>query len=178
MINRPIKIIEGFDIVGKDSFAEFIGLKVYRPEYSFVDTVLDRNKSWVIGQSLYDFFESLQVVPNFTLNRGIASSYVYAYLYGSKEDQDFISNTLIDWYNSLKTFTKYSCIIHVDHSSMVVASKLYDKCMKERALVEDLDKFNSFEDYWSHYLRADDLYKEAYDKLKVPVYRVYNTYIE
>lgn len=163
-------IVEGFDCVGKDTYVAktFRDMLVYRPDYNLFDSFFTRNDAWVIGYSIFDYLSQTNTSSDsIVLNRGIASSLVYAKLYNI--DSQILKETnlleLLKWWKSNRVF-KDSTIIHIYHSSKESAEILYNSMVSSRVM-EDLDKFESFDDYWRMYLKAEELYKDAYHLLGV-----------
>lgn len=176
-LNTPSKltIIEGFEMVGKSTFA----LKcienplIYHPDHVLTDATIGRSQSWVIGQSIIDFLscgllDSLESTgTNVVIDRGICSSFVYGILHS----HELIDSKVIDWYKNNKFFKDKVSILYFHHECKESARKLFEESKKRKKNPNKLsaayDEFSDFENYWRMYCRADALFRESFEILGV-----------
>lgn len=170
-----VYIIEGMDMVGKNTFVEenLPGYKLYQCRHDLTDQTVGRDNSWTIGYGVVDFLEQLGVCKDSKLkngvviNRGVFSSYVYARLYNNT----YLDKKVLDWYKNNEFFKETIGHIYIRHFSPETAQVIFEKsrlrAQDSNEISRKYDKFNTFNDYWYVYNMADRLFKEAYDYVGV-----------
>lgn len=178
-------IVEGFEMVGKSTMIENLlvrdnGFVNYHATHDLTDRTVGRNNSWTIGYGVLDFLSQYDKEPykrfdlRVAIDRGVFSSYVYQKLYGPVSDLNY---KIVDWYKRNNFFHEGVTHLYVKPADETVSRMLWDKS-RERPenpnfLSNKYDKFSSFEEYWEMFKKADELFEEAYQLMKVEPYVVH-----
>lgn len=163
-----IKIVEGFDIVGKTTYMNKVhsNSKVYHCNHDLSDITIGRHNSWALGYGIIDFLSQVKINDEILIDRGVISSAVYAELYDSPLDSH-----VLEWYAGCEYFKKCIDHIYIRHYDETSARKIYEFAQSRKVnpnpLSAKFDKFTSFENYWSTYRHADQLFLDTYDKLGI-----------
>ena len=166
---KNICIVEGFDMVGKDTFIKtaFSDYKVWNPDFKPIDDALGRDKAWTIGLGVVDFLsKTYNGTDKIAINRGAASSYAYSVC---RDDQDTIDNRVVEWYKNNEFYHNQVDHLLLRFSDIEVAKELYYESKLRRDVFNEvsakLDKFDTFNEYWSEYIRHLEKFDEYYDKV-------------
>lgn len=163
-------VFEGFDMTGKsyllDTIKSELGNKVwnYRPDWEgcLSDKVVSRGNRYIPGIALFDVWNNLvsnsgsKLEITLLLDRWLASPYVYGMLYDQETDYETFSDMIIAHEKAvgdLKVVFIYKC-----HKDIDEAKRFYDMSTKDSAHEDGYDKFESFDDYYYNYCKADTLY--------------------
>lgn len=171
---KKIIILEGFDMVGKSTYAnEFLKVRTYYPNHDITDVTIGRNNSWAIGYSVLDFLSQIDVRDeHIVINRGVFSSYVYSKLYGHSEDE--LPEAVIDYYRNSQFFKDNVSVIYFQHFSRSSAKVIYESSMSRQKsfneLTAKLDQFSDFDQYWRAYSKASELFIESFNLIGVTPY--------
>lgn len=167
--SKRIYILEGMDMVGKTTFAKtsMPGYRIYHADHDLVDRAAGRNYSWIIGYGVLDFLRQTgPLSEKIVIDRGVFSSYVYPKLY---EEPEVLSQSVTTWYENDEFFNEEVGHIYVCHSSEESARQIYEESRHRpenpNVLSAAYDTFESFDQYWSTYLRAHELFGEIYGKM-------------
>ena len=169
MFNKPIYIVDGFDIVGKSTLMKELlpDYKLWYPTHDLSDKILGRHESWVLGYAVLDYLSQVTPSDKIVINRGVFSSYVYMRLYTNK----IFPEDIINWYKSNQFFLENIGHIYVKHEDVDSAKLLYESSKsREKSsnpVSDKYDSFRTFSDYWVLYNKADLLFREIYQKLGV-----------
>lgn len=170
-----IILLEGFDMVGKSTYAKqhFPSyFNIYECDHDVTDKVIGRSNSWSIGYGVVDFLQkaltnSMTNNLNVIINRGVFSSYVYKRLY----EGTLLDSSIINWYKNNSFFRNNIKHIYVRHKDINTAQSIYEASQLRKVpnnpITKSLDNFNSFRDYWALYTIADSLFTEIYDYIGV-----------
>lgn len=180
MQTNKVIIVEGFEMVGKTSYAKTLAERtnnfIYHADHDLTDKTVGRNNSWTIGYGIFDLLSHIPTEETIIIDRHVASSYVYQKLYGPEGE---LYSEVIDYYKNNKFFHDSVTHIHVQHESKEEALKIFEKSKtrdkNSNELSNKYDQFDNFEEYWSRYSKAQEYFLEAYLKLGVAP-RVVNTY--
>ena len=169
-----IILIEGMDMVGKDTFIQKripSYYDTYTCRHQLTDDTVGRNRSWVVGYGVIDYLEQLMTSPSnnnlmnlmTVINRGVFSSYVYGRLYSN---QNF-DPKILEWYKNNDFFKNTIEHIYIKHHNIDTAKYIFERSQSRaqatNLVSRKLDTFNSFSDYWVRYSQANLLFKEVYD---------------
>lgn len=159
-----ILVVEGYDMVGKSTlisnlvsimstldFHRVRPVVVFRPDYDNLcyDDVIDKSNRLVIGLSVLDFIRSDKNYNKLTIfDRGLPSGIVYSALYQDNKLNKCMIDSYIDLYLNMKT-----CILYINHESKSSAMVKYNKSILDNNHEDDYDKFSSFDEYYSTYLK-------------------------
>lgn len=186
---KNIVVVEGFEMVGKTTFInnELSHFVNYHATHDLTDKTIGRDNSWTIGYGVFDLLSQIETQANdptksiiyphlaVVIDRGVFSSYVYQKLYGSGE----LSSEVIEYYKNNKFFHDEVSHLYVVPKNATVARQIYEKSASRpenpNALSNKYDQFDSFESYWSAFLKADKLFEEAYQIMNVSPHLVVNT---
>lgn len=174
-VEKPVYIVEGFDILGKTTFIDTVmkSYSKYTASHDVTDSTIGRNNSWAIGYSILDFLSQVPVSSKVIIDRGIFSSIVYACLY---EPYIPISEEVIKWYLNSEFFNSKVGHIYLTHRDKNTARRIYEIAQKRvrstNAITDKYDSFSDFEHYWETYLKFDKAYRDAYQMLGVTPYTV------
>lgn len=160
-----MKLIEGFDMVGKTTFMKILlpDHKIYHCRHDLSDSTIGRNNSWALGYGIIDFLDQTDGYDSkVIIDRGVMSSYVYEDIYNFRS----LNPKIMEWYRNCESFINKIDHIYIRHQSRDTAQTIYESSQSREINPNILsalyDRFDSFDDYWETYLRADQLYKEAY----------------
>ena len=162
-----IRIIEGFDFVGKSAVIQNYcnGFAYYHADYSVFDKYFNRDMAFMFGYGQFDLLSQVGkhiITTDIVMDRAVASSYVYSRLYINQEE---VPNDLIEHYITLiDNFDERVEFVHASHIDKDSAKRIYDN---DKSHNDILDQFCDFEDYWYHYIRAEELYEEFYTKFGI-----------
>lgn len=165
-------IIEGFDIVGKTTYAkEYLSnYRLYEYDHTIIDNTVGRSKAWMPGYSIIDFLSKTDNKKKIVLNRGICSSIVYNKLSNMEE----IPEDIIEYYKHSKYFHDKVDILYFYHKSKSSAELLYTSSLSREVnsnkINQSYDRFNSFEDYWETYLKYESEFLCSFNLLNVNPY--------
>lgn len=170
--NRHI-IVEGFEMVGKTTYAQKVvrGLTpravLYHADHDLTDKTIGRDNSWTIGYGIFDLLSHADLEETVVIDRHVASSYAYQKLYGGTP----LSEEVIEYYKNNEFFHNSISHIHIQHLDRDNAFAIYQKSQSREKNCNELsnkyDQFESFDQYWERYLRAQEYFLEAYLKLKI-----------
>lgn len=173
MTGKSITIIEGFDMVGKDTFIRETNhkSKIYHPSHDLTDATIGRDQSWVLGHSIVEFLEQTKGILNeeesLVINRCIASSIVYTRIYNNHN----LPKEVVDWYKNNQFFKNEIRHIYIKHKNEKTAKMIYQlsqtRKVPDNLVSAKLDKFNSFDDYWRMYSFANLKFLEAFNELGI-----------
>lgn len=165
-----MKLVEGFDMVGKTTFMKtlFPEYKIYHCRHDLSDATIGRNNSWALGYGIIDYLDQTDGWDSKTIiDRGVMSSYVYEDIYNFRS----LDSKIIEWYKNCESFISKVDHVYICHKSKETARIIYKKSQSREVNPNTIsalyDKFNSFEDYWKTYCKADELYREVYDLLGI-----------
>lgn len=168
-----IMIYEGCDIVGKTYLAKSLAKKTnsiyYRidlHEYDNSGIAGCHGVKWAVYKSLFDFIESIhgELNNDIIIDRAFMSYLVYTKFYVPEMANGL--DPVIKLVKSNKEFMSASHV-YVRHKDPESAKVIYYRALLDRTLLDENDKFNSFDDYWNHYKMIDSLYMEFYKLLGI-----------
>lgn len=182
MQTHKVIIVEGFEMVGKTSYAKSLyspdGTRpiIYHADHDLTDKTIGRNNSWAIGYGIFDLLSHSDIKETIIIDRHVASSYVYPKLYGLNSE---LNPEIVEYYKNSEFFHKSVTHIHIQHESKEEALKIFEKSKTREKNANELsnkyDQFDNFEEYWGRYSKAQEYFLEAYLKLGIhPL--VVNTY--
>lgn len=160
-------IIEGFDMIGKGALLDLChrGIEnsvIYRPSYDEIfDKILTRKNAYIIGLSISDFMVNVKSDLTVLFDRQLPSSVVYDKLLGNNVLTEDIINKYIEI--NKRSGMRYS---YLNHSSKTSAKLIYNYVQNNRKL-EELDMFDSFDDYWDKYLMYDEEFSNFFHEYGV-----------
>lgn len=169
-----ICIVEGFDIVGKSTFINYQlpEYELYYYNHDISDETIGRSNACILGMNVIDFLSQVKPKEKIIINRGIFSSIVYEKLYNN----NILPDIVIDYYKNSEYFHNNIDIIYLMHDSRASAEILYQNSLHRplnpNELNQEYDRFESFNDYWSIYMRAHNLFMNAFEDLKIKPYIV------
>lgn len=173
--SSKVVVVEGFDMVGKTFFMKehLSQYKIFHADHELTDATVGRNNSWTIGYGIFDLMSQtgLNVSDPIVIDRCVASSFVYSKLFPdggvSKESMDQI----VDWYSKCKVFKEDVVHVHVCHYNRCTARKIYEASQHREKnpnpLSAELDKYSSFDEYWSAYKLAECWFESVYSQLGI-----------
>lgn len=162
-----ILIFEGFDLVGKTTYAKTLVNNIYRPDYSVFDKYYSRNLAFMFGYAQADIWSyckntSIEIPEEIAIDRGLFSSYVYSRIYRDtypRLHEDIVISYLMKLINSFDQVEVYN----VNHKNKTSAREIYDyNQFHQSSHNEQYDYFLTFEEYFERYLKARDLFEEIY----------------
>lgn len=174
-----IVIVDGFEIVGKTSYIKcaYPTYQYYHPTHSLTDKTIGRHNSWAIGYGLMDMVCQFNNDCDFKLviDRGVASSYVYPFLYNQEST---LPTEVLKWYRDNLLLKKRVNFVYLCHKTKDSAKFIYEDALSHRmtdtnSLSQKYDTFENFEDYWKTYLRADEMFRSVYNYMEIEPEIVY-----
>lgn len=166
-----ILIFEGFDLVGKTTFARTKTSSIYRPDYSILDKYYTRNLAFMFGYAQADIWSfckenNLEVPEQIAMDRGLFSSYVYSRIYNDNYpelNEDIVVSYVM---KLVRAFDKVD-IYDVRHRSRESAKLIYEYNLKHNNdHNEEYDQFEDIGDYYSRYDYALELFDDIYSIVK------------
>lgn len=163
-------LVEGFDMVGKSTLIKelYPNHSKYHATHDLTDETVGRDNSWTIGYGVVDMLSQMYSngIPNLVIDRGVISSYVYTKLSGKEFD-----SKIMEYYKNNKFFKENIRHILVVHQDKVSAKLIYDRSqsrtLNPNKISAELDKFDTFGEYWKQYEKAMNLFIEAYSILGI-----------
>lgn len=176
-LDKPVYVIEGFEMVGKSTFAKVFlpEYKLYHADHDLTDAVIGRHNSWTIGYGVMNFLSHTlnAYTDKFVIDRGVASSIVYPALFNQEQT---LSPEVIRWYRTDPFYRDYVGHLLFYHKSKETAKVIWDRAKSRPASINELsrqyDSFSDFEDYWTKYQEAQSLFEGAYRALGVEPIKV------
>lgn len=162
-----IRIIEGFDFVGKSAVIQNYckDFAYYHADYSVFDKYFNRDMAFMFGYGQFDLLSQVGkciITMNIVMDRAVASSWVYSRLYNNQEE---LPDDLTEHYISLiDNFDEQVEFVHVSHIDKDSAKRIYDNDTSHNDI---LDQFYDFEEYWAFYSEAEKLFDEFYIKFNI-----------
>lgn len=162
-------IVEGFDNVGKTTFINNY-MKVKLPNYKFLQFDYHNTEElgevppkyrYLIGGTLNTLIKSRLINTSETplvLDRWLVGSLAYNDLYkqGNTTLSTQVVNSLTSLYDELGIL-----VLYMYHDSKETAKSM----LSTHSVVEAYDQFESFEEYWDIYHKADILHRAYLHKL-------------
>ena len=165
-------IFEGFDLVGKTTFAKSLIDNLYRPDYSVLDNDYNRNLAFMIGYGQSDLFVhmkdyDLPIPERIGFDRSLLSSYVYSRLYQSELYKPVPTDIVVSYYMKMLYAFDQVDVYNVYHKDIVSARAIYDHNKNhETDHTESFDQFEDFDQYFSYFLASVDYFDDIIDVLK------------
>lgn len=161
-------------MVGKTTFIQncLTDHVIYHATHDLTDQTIGRKSSWSLGFAILDFLSqsvSQGSEIKVAIDRGIFSSMVYSEIY----DKSPVPEVVVNWYRNNQFFKNNVEVIHVTHDCKESAKEIYQRSLfrvkNSNSISDKYDKFSSFEEYWSAYLRFEEKFLESYRKVgKIP----------
>ena len=170
-------IFEGFDLVGKTTYARSLVDNIYRPDYSVLDNYYNRNLAFMIGYGQSDLFvymkdNDLSIPERIGFDRSLLSSYVYSRLYSDDPYKPVSPDIVVSYYMKMLYAFDQVDIYDVRHKDMVSARSIYDYNKNhENDHTESFDQFEDFDQYFSRFLDSVDYFDDVIDVLKKRLHR-------
>lgn len=170
-MKNDIRIVEGFEKVGKTSFArhvcEEIGGRIWHPTHDLIDQTIGRQDSWTLGYAVLDYIIQIPQEYPVIIDRHVVSSYVYTYYYNKK----ILDPKIADFYKNNAFYKECVTHYHVQHRDKSTAEEIFNSSKSREAnpnrLSAQYDKFSTFEDYWNQYKLFQELFLETYQRLEI-----------
>ena len=165
-------IFEGFDLVGKTTYARTLVDSSYRPDYSLLDEDYNRNLAFMIGYGQSDLFvymkdSDLPIPERIGLDRSLISSYVYSRLYPDNLYKPVSPDILVSYYMKMLYAFNQVDVYNVYHKDIISARAIYDYNENhETEHTESFDQFEDFDHYFSKFLASVDYFDYAINTLK------------
>ena len=165
-------IFEGFDLVGKTTYAKSLINNLYRPDYSVVDKYYSRNIAFMYGYAQADLFVYMKdndlVIPEkIGIDRSVMSGYVYSRLYPDKFLEPVPPDIVVSYYMKMTYAFDQVDIYNVYHKDIVSARAIYDYNKNhETDHIESFDIFDDFDQYFSYFLASVDYFDYTIDIIK------------
>ena len=170
-------IFEGFDLVGKTTYARTLVDNLYRPDYSVLDNNYSRNLAFMIGYGQSDLFvymkdNNLSIPEKVGFDRSLISSYVYSRLYPDDLYKFVPIDVLVSYYMKMLYAFDQVDVYNVYHKDIISARAIYDYNKNhETDHTESFDQFKNFDQYFSYFLTSVDHFDHAIDELKLRLHR-------
>ena len=165
-------IFEGFDLVGKTTYARTLVDNLYRPDYSLLDNYYSRNLAFMFGYGQSDLFvhmkdNGLPIPEKLGIDRCLISSYVYSRLYPDNLFEPLPPDVLVSYFMKMLYSFDQVDVYNVYHKDIVSARAIYDyNGNHETDHTESFDQFEDFDQYFSRFLASEDYFDYAIDTLK------------
>ena len=165
-------IFEGFDLVGKTTYAKSLVDTVYRPDYSVVDDHYSRNLVFMYGYAQADMFVYMKdnklVVPDkIGIDRSLISSYVYSRLYPDYKYESVSMDLVVSYYMKMLYAFDQVDVYNVRHMDDDSAKLIYDYDQNHKTNHnESFDKFDDFGQYLAYYTAGKTGFSKVIDILK------------
>ena len=165
-------IFEGFDLVGKTTYARTLVDNLYRPDYSVLDEDYNRNLAFMIGYGQSDLFvymkdNDLPIPERIGFDRSLISSYVYSRLYPDDVYKPVSPDIIVSYYMKMLYAFDQVDVYNVYHKDIISARSIYDYNENhETDHTESFDQFEDFDQYFSRFLASVDYFDYAISTLK------------
>lgn len=157
-----IKIVEGFEMVGKTTFMnqlkgqslaglkDHLGITSMEGEYGVGYT-----NYWIVGAMIARLCSQGIIKGDVVQDRGILSTIAY----GKLQDKNFKATGYLDKY--FKDLEKAGCIIYyLLHADKDTARHYYNAALKRKDNDGVYDKFDDFNEYWNKSKEMYDTFNE------------------